>query len=218
MILKSLSALIFPARCIGCQQWMEAAPRESICPDCFFKLHFLKTPAHLPSLDKNYFGEAWSVLAYQPPALDWIHQFKYYRRWFLTPPLTQLLLRSGLNWENYNALVPVPMHWLRMLRRGFNHSHLLAHELGKKIGKPVSLCLKKNRHTKAHAKLSSEERIKKTKGVFLLRKGEDEKLADKNFLLIDDVLTTGATVNECAKVLKKAGAAKVDVLTLARPL
>lgn len=211
MILKSLAALVFPARCVGCDAW-----GKLLCPNCYGKLHFLKTPAFLPRLSKKYFEEAHSVLAYEHLALDWIHQYKYHRKLYLTSVLTSLLSEAGLDWESYDGLVPVPLYWWRQLRRGFNPTHLLTRELGKKIDKPVLACLKKVRWSQPQTKLSQEDRLKNVKGTFACGKKSD--LKDLSLLLIDDVLTTGATANECAKVLKKSGVRKVDVLTLARPL
>ncbi|OGQ04317.1 MAG: hypothetical protein A2W61_05190 [Deltaproteobacteria bacterium RIFCSPLOWO2_01_44_7] len=210
-LVQSLTSLIFPDRCVGCDIW-----GALLCASCYDRLHFLKVPAHLPHLSKQYFTDAYSVLAYESLAHDWIHQYKYHRKLYLAPLFISLLSKANLSWENYDSIVPVPLHWTRQVRRGFNPTYLLTNELGKKLGKPILPYLKKVRRTKPQTKLSQEERLKNVKGTFACNRHQDIK--DLSLLLVDDVLTTGATVNECAKVLMKAGAKRVDVLTLARPL
>lgn len=206
----SLLSLLFPPRCIGCEAW-----GKTLCEECRAQLNFLKTPAHLPHLNKKYFGAAHSALAYEGRVHDWIHQYKYRRRWEVGRELAALLQEAPLDWKNVEALVPVPLHWRRLLGRGFNPSHFLAHALGKKIEKPVLHLLQRKKPTPQQTKLSQEARLKNVAGAFQIRRKVPPK---QRLLIIDDVLTTGATVNECAKILIGAGAAHVDVLTLARAL
>lgn len=219
MILKSLAPLVFPDRCVGCDQWLENHDAShSICPSCYLKLHFLKIPAFLPKLTKTYFDEAHSALAYEGVVLDWVHQYKFYKKFYFIPSFTFFLMQADLSWENYEGILFVPMHWRRRLLKGFNPSHYLGHSVAKNIGKPLLPALKKLKSTKPQTKLSAIERLKNVRGSFVLKKNFRQRVHKKTLLLVDDVLTTGATVNECAKVLLKAGAKKVDVLTLARPL
>lgn len=205
-----ITDIVFPPRCIGCDRW-----GVMLCGACRSSLRFLRTAAHLPRLDKQYFGEAYSALAYEGLAADWIHQFKYSRKFFVGRQLAALLAETPVPWGDYDFLVPVPLHWRRQWRRGFNPSRLLAHQLGKKRAKPVGDFLKRVRGTPQQTRLSLEARLKNTAGAFAARKPFSAK---SRLLLIDDVLTTGSTVNECARVLKKGGAGRVDVLTLARTL
>lgn len=209
--------LIFPKRCIGCEIWLDGEPIE-ICPNCRSQLNFLKTPATTPSLKKVYFDSAHSVLAYEGKVHDWIGSFKFFRQFHVGRTLAGMMSQSRLNWASIDAVTPVPMHFWRHLRRGFNPSAVLAYALAGRVGKPFWTVLKKQRHTKPQTKLSREARLENIKGTFLVSKRARKKIVGKNLLLIDDVLTTGATTNECAKALKKAGAQKVVVLTLARTL
>lgn len=218
MIFKSLASLVYPSRCIGCDAWFKEDEEPSVCPACLDKLHFLKTPAFLPDLKVKYFDEAFSCLAYEGLTLEWIHQFKYGRKFYLVKSLGHFLHRQNLDWDQYDFLMFVPLHWWRLMRRGFNPSHFLAFELKKRIKKLIFTCLKRASLRPPQTKLSKEERLKNVQGSFSLSKKFLPKIKAKKFLLMDDVLTTGATVNECARVLKKAKAAKVDVLTVARTL
>lgn len=219
MILKAFASLLLSNQCIGCEKTLQLNNGQvAICEDCFRGLSFLRSPANCPHLPKRYFDQAFSCLAYEGIVLDWVHQFKYHRQLYLGKQLAKLLVAMDWGWFPFDFLVPVPLYWFRHFRKGFNPSHLLAHELAKGWKKPILPCLKKQRATPGQAELSRAERLENVQGSFTLLAKTKAVIKDKTLLLIDDVLTTGATVNECAKVLKKSGAAQVIVLTLARTL
>ena len=114
-----------------------------------------------------------------------------------------------------DLLVPVPLHVKRLRERGFNQAHLLIRRWAKQEGIPFDgLTLSRSRWTAPQTGLSRSERRKNIKGAFSIR--HPERIKGRKIVLVDDVYTTGATVNECARVLMKAGAEFVDVLTLAR--
>lgn len=209
--------IVFPNRCVACEGWLESNPLP-LCDPCNTRLNFLKTLAHLPSLKKCYFESAHSSIAYQGLSLELIHRYKYHRQFYLIPLFAHFLESTALDWNRYDGFTYVPSHWWQRLRRGFNPSHLLAHTLAKKKSKPICHALKKSKRTEPQAKLSKEERLKNVQETFFIRPNQKSFVANKTILLIDDVLTTGSTVNECARALKKAGAKQVDVLTLARTL
>jgi ComF family protein len=114
-----------------------------------------------------------------------------------------------------DVAIPVPLHKKRLRQRGFNQSLLLAHGVSERFMIPLNYDnLIRSRYTRPQVELSGIERAENVRGAFnLLRPAE---ICEKKILLIDDVFTTGATMNECAKVLKDAGASTVTVLTLAR--
>jgi ComF family protein len=119
------------------------------------------------------------------------------------------------NFAEYSLLIPVPLHVKRLRERGFNQSLLLADKLGKKHKLPVSFSLlKRHKFTLTQTGLNKTEREENIKGAFVVT--DKKKVSDENIILVDDVYTTGATINECAKTLLKTGAQKVAVLTLAR--
>jgi len=114
-----------------------------------------------------------------------------------------------------DCIIPVPLHVARLRQRGFNQALILAHELSRAFSLPLSFDnLKRVRPTRPQVELTGTERIKNVAGAFALRRPDE--LKDRGVLLIDDVFTTGATMNECARVLKDAGASRVTALTLAR--
>ncbi|MBE6403256.1 MAG: ComF family protein [Lentisphaerae bacterium] len=113
-----------------------------------------------------------------------------------------------------DMIVPVPLHWQRQMQRSYNQSELLAKMLARGMKKPCKTPLKRIRPTLRQATLSRDERLKNLKGAFTVP--EPATVANKKILLVDDVLTTGATLHACAEALLQAGAASVSVFTVAR--
>lgn len=119
--------------------------------------------------------------------------------------------------DSADVLVPVPLHFTRLVMRGFNQSGWLAQEIGRAAGKPVMVdALVRQHRTPSQAGLSGRARRRNVSGAFRLRKGREARIEGAQVLLVDDVLTTGATLSACTRALKQAGARQVDVLVLAR--
>ncbi len=117
--------------------------------------------------------------------------------------------------RDYDVIVPVPLHWRRLYWRGFNQAALLARVLARRMALPVDVdSLARIRATVSQTAQSSKERRRNVRGAFAVRR--PERVAGKRVLLVDDVITTGATADECARVLKASGALAVDVFALAR--
>lgn len=149
-----------------------------------------------------------------------IHAFKYppFLR-DLAKPLALCIIAhlALLNKPIYppDVICPIPLHKKRLRWRGYNHAEELAKQLGQAFSLPVVAdALIRIKHTAPQANLGREERLKNMKGVFEVR--NPQKIAAKNILLVDDVYTTGATMEECARILKKAGAARVFGAAVAR--
>ena len=152
--------------------------------------------------------------------MEAIHLLKYRKKTSLSRPLSALARETFLQFWDINTidlLVSVPLHVKRLRERGFNQAHLLMKRWAKQDGIPLdSLTLSRGRWTEPQTTLSRAERRKNIKGAFSVR--NPKRIKSRKVLLVDDVYTTGATVNECARVLMKAGAEFVDVLTLARAI
>jgi len=149
-----------------------------------------------------------------------IHRWKYEGKTHLTPFFAEWMT-EGLNryWDlnSVDLLIPVPLHPQRLRERGFNQALLLAKELSRRTEIPYfKTILKKRKSTLPQVNLSGVEREKGLRGVFHVI--EREELLGKSVLLVDDVYTTGATVNECSKALVRGGAGRVDVFTLAHAI
>jgi len=170
------------------------------------------------------FRKARAAFEYDRSLIDVIHCFKYKEKTRLAGPLGSVLWRTFCrHWagETIDLILPVPLHPQRLRRRGFNQSELLLREWKKyplsSDGPPiVSNVLVRVRMTAPQAGLDRREREFNIRGAFAVQR--PERLGGRHVLLVDDVITTGATAGECARVLLTNGAARVDVLTLARVL
>lgn len=148
-----------------------------------------------------------------------IHQFKYEGKRKLAEPLggylEEYLLDSPFGKVQFDLVIPVPLHKSRLRERDFNQSELLANSVADYLGIPIVPCaLDRTRRTRSQAGLDAKERMKNVMGAFAVR--EVEAVRGKTILVFDDVVTTCATTNECARVLIEAGAKSVSVLSLAR--
>jgi ComF family protein len=162
------------------------------------------------------FARAYS--SFEEPLKEIIHQFKYRSHPSLARPLARLLLsvyRSNLAELSSDLIIPVPLHKLRERERGFNQAFELSRQFSRLtcIPLPTGL-LVRTKPTKVQAGLSRRQRRLNLRGAFEVSRSG--MIRDKTLLLIDDVFTTGATLNECAKILKDHGARRINVLTLAR--
>lgn len=149
---------------------------------------------------------------------DFIHRFKYRGHFHLRHPiadwLEEGLLDARLHAPSVEALVPVPLHITRLREREFNQAEVLARLLAGRTRLKLLPCLQRVRYTATQTRLNREARMENLRGAFALRQNADVR--DRHLLLIDNVLTTGSTVEECSRVLRHAGAASVRVLTAAR--
>lgn len=162
------------------------------------------------------FVKAQSPFIYEGGVADAIHRFKYGGKDILGKPLGRLLAAKITLVEKIDLIIPVPLHKNRLRERGFNQALLLAREISKAFKAKVDyMNLKRVRETAQQINLKHEERKKNVAGAFELKDAPAVK--GKTALLVDDVYTTGATLIECSKVLKKAGAT-VYAATLARAI
>ena len=233
---------VFPLNCEICQKPIRESKGYSICEDCFNRIEFIekpycvkcgkpliKTEFFLKNKDilcadcrkeKYSFKFARSVTVYNKILKKFIHLYKYYNEKKLADPLGKLLINYLLKckeFEKIDLLIPVPMHKNDLRKRGFNQSVLLGRKIGNYFSIPIEeKILIKEKSTPFQINLSKKERKKNLIKVFSVK--EPEKFENKNILIVDDVFTTGSTVNECAKEIKKAKAKNIFVLTLARSI
>jgi ComF family protein len=165
-------------------------------------------------LGLNGFDQVYSFGAYEGVLRKLIHVFKFEGVRTLQRPLGAMLAQALPRESGFDAIVPMPLHWRRRWQRGFNQAELLAREIARKWNVPVSALVRRRRATAPQAGLTSAQRRKNMQGAFEAKRGMSVK--GMRILLIDDVLTTGATASACARTLKRAGAAQVTFLALAR--
>ena len=229
--------LIFPPVCPVCQSLFDGQGKDLvICPACRKAIRPVHPPfcprcglpypsgkAHLcaPCLqERRYFAIHRTCASYEGALKEAIHRFKYEGVFPLRRVLGDLLqptLKAMRREHPVDVLLPVPLHIRRLRERGYNQALLLVRELSKRTGIPYQeRALAKIKDTPVQISLKKRERGKNLKGVFQVT--DQEAIQGKSIVLVDDVYTTGATVNECARALLKAGAKQVAVLTVARAL
>jgi ComF family protein len=225
----------FPPQCLLCRKNLISYAEGYFCKECFDGFYFnngslcrkcgilfssKEGENHLCGkciTQDHYFDTARSLGIFEGSLKKAIHYFKYNDITILAEPLGELLADYGehmLNHREYEIIIPVPLHRMRLRQRGFNQSVMLAQKVGKEWNVHVSVeSLGRSKKTTPQTMLPLRERRKNVRGAFFYTGGN---LSGERVLLIDDVFTTGSTVNECARTLKKHGASRVDILTLAR--
>lgn len=228
-----LDALL-PPRCLACGGTVDR--QGGLCPACWGRLTFITAPqcaccgtpfefAMEPGAlcgaclaEPPPFARARSVLAYDDGSRPLVLGFKHADRTHAAVPFGVWLARVGREiLADADLLVPVPLHRWRLFRRRYNQAALLARSAGRAAGVAVDPALiRRRRATASQGTFSRTGRRRNVAGAFVIPAGARARVSGRRIVLVDDVLTTGATVAECAKVLLAAGAARVDVLTLAR--
>jgi ComF family protein len=211
--LEKILNLFFPKRCINCQRY-----GNYLCDDCLSLVEIMQKTYSLPEniqyLDKLFFATNFK----DPIVKKLIHAYKY-------PPfikeisdiLSHMIIShlafTGIKSElNHCLLVPIPISKKRINYRGYNQSEELAKRLSFKLGLEYRNILEKVKETKSQVELGKEERELNIKDSFSLK----EDIRDKNILLIDDVFTTGSTIEEASRLLKQTGAKHVWAVVVAR--
>lgn len=223
---------VYPPICVICKEVIrEEVPQNSkvlVCSDCWGNLEIKKKPfcpeckvefeSSQPHNCSGYLNKVYALGVFDENFQELIHQFKYKRKVSVGKRLGHRLAEEiqGHNVSDFTYLIPVPLHKARKRERGFNQSEILAESLGAELNLKVEkniLCRIKN--TKDQTKLSIEERKQNVAGAFQVN-DKQKILHDKKIILVDDVITTGATLNECAKVLKQAGVKEILGVTIAK--
>jgi len=226
--------LFLPPLCLVCDE--PVGGTATLCPTCWKKIQYISlpfcaccgVPFDFPVADGTLCGacledapqfkSARAALLYDDVSKILVLGFKHGDRTHEAKAMAVWMQRAGgAFWEQADALMPVPLHRWRLFHRRYNQSALLAKEIGALTGKRVLFdVLKRLRATPSQGHLKRKERKENVRGAFGVSDKYKKLVENKTLLLIDDVLTTGATVNECARTLLKAGAKQVYVLTLAR--
>lgn len=211
--LKSLTDFVYTPKCVSCQK-----PSEGyICSNCLGHLHFF-TGQVSAKINNNY-SKLFSMVSFEGPVLQIVHKFKYGRGGSANQAVSNIIDRYEFSIEDFDVLVPVPLGRFRYTKRGYNQSLIIAGIISKKLGRPIlrrALC--KTKKTSRQVGLPLEKRRGNLMSAFRVPMFFWQGVKGKRVLLIDDVVTTGATIDECSKVLLRAGALKVDVLTLAKTM
>ncbi len=230
---RALDALL-PPRCLACRR--PVATLGALCAGCWEGVEFVAPPfcvccgfpfAFDPgagalcgacSRAPPAFDRARSVMRYDAASRGLVLGFKHGDRTDGAPAYAAWLARAGAELLETAALIaPVPLHRIRLFTRRYNQAALLCHALGRESGLPVvpDLLLRR-RNSPSQGRLSAAARRRNVAGAFAVTPARRARLEGRRVLLVDDVMTPGATVSACAKALRRGGAAAVDVLVLAR--
>lgn len=234
--LDSLLELIYPEKntCFICGKFDEVIGEKYICYDCERNSKRIISPfcakcSKPITYDKStnlckeccgeekYFEMSKSLYAYEGNIKHAIYNFKYYNKPYFYKLFGNLMV-SYINKEDYlsyNYILSVPLHPSKLCQRGYNQSELLARHISNCLSIPYLDALKRTKKTEKQSENSKEERRKNLKDVFFVKASFD-MIINKSVLLVDDIYTTGSTVNECSKALINYGVNKVYVITIAR--
>jgi ComF family protein len=225
---------VLPPRCLACGTVV--GEPDALCGQCWASMSFFAPPwcavCGLPfphpmgegavcsacARQRASWDRARAVMRYDKHSRGLVLALKHGDRTHLAGALGGWMRRAGGEvLDGVDWIVPVPLHWTRLFARRYNQAGLLAHAIRAAGGPPVAPdWLIRRRRTPSQGRLGASARARNVRGAFLLRPGRSVR--GKRLVIVDDVLTTGATVEECARVLRRAGAQWVGVLTLARAL
>jgi ComF family protein len=225
--------IALPTLCVACREPVDG---EGVCAQCWSKLSFI-APPYCPRLGIPFvydpgpellsmeaianppaYQRARAAVRYDDVARTLVHALKYQDRTDLAPAMGRWMARAGCELlAEADALIPVPLHWRRGWSRRYNQSGALARIIERQSGvKLMSEALRRMRPTQQQIGLSRPQRASNVQGAFKVANTRQSEIQGRRIILVDDVLTSGATVDACARALLRAKAASVDVLVFAR--
>lgn len=220
--------LIYPPKCVSCGELIDFRSKKIFCDKCQSSIKFIdglrcvgcSRPIEsgnycvFCSSKKHWFNKNYSLFEYDEFIADLIHRFKFKNHPSIGIGLGKIMgkyIPEDFLSIKIDYVVPVPIHKHRMTKRGFNQSEILAREISKKIYLPLKTdIINRVVDTKPQWELDPKERENNLDNAFKCK-----KICDKNILLVDDIFTTGSTIDECAKTLKSSGAKTVFSFTVA---
>jgi len=212
-MLDYILELIYPTTCGICDKIC----KEALCKKCELKLK--KYEINLIRKNRNmYFTESMHIFRYESIIREKIIDYKFNNKAYLYKTFSEIILKNekvcGLL-KKYDIIIPVPIHKKRKLERGYNQTELIA----KTIANQTHIKLEKDLLIKqsnivSQSSLNKNDRKQNVKNAFVIK--NTEKIENKKILIFDDIYTTGSTVNECSKILRKAGATRIGILTISK--
>jgi competence protein ComFC len=216
LFIEPVLSFIMPALCVSCGESLPAG-RRIICESCFSQLPALPQnyiSVLMEEIDQPFFSNLFIVYQFSESFQNLIHLFKYQRYLTLAKYFAQAL-NDRFDLADYDIITSVPLNPVKEKERGYNQSALIAEQLGHILNiRSNNYLIKRIKNTVSQTKLNKEERLKNVESAFVAVKD----LSNQKILLIDDVITTGSTINACAHVLINNRAALVNAAALATPM
>lgn len=237
MIIEKIINFIFPTHCLFCEKIINR--NSSFCHKCWTNLQFIKDPKcpicsypfeiEIPTMQpfcakclskKPSYDKIITIFRYNFVIKKIIANFKYHKQTYLAKKIAQIILPKLINEINENdIMVAVPLHFNKLKIRKFNQANMISQQIYKKLPiKPIFYhdLIFRNKDTKPQVLLRGQDRITNLKKAFIINKKYLQSIKDRRIFLVDDIVTTGSTVESCAKTLKKKGAKEVIVVCLAK--
>jgi len=218
-LLDKLANMVYPAKCIFCRQLLNYDATLHICSSCYAKLPFAAETLLKTSQDNraSYCDGVISIFRYSGMVKESLIRFKFYNKPGYCRTYARLIagrLAKMTDMTQYDIVLSVPLHRKRELSRGYNQASLISHFLSRELKLPeCSGSLKRLKHTETQSLLDKQKRHDNIQGAFIVKAPENIK--GKTILIVDDILTTGSTIEECSRMLKQAGAVKIIAAVVA---
>lgn len=234
-LLETLLDFVYPRNiyCILCDEAIEKTDSYSLCTDCREEVKFITSrfcekcgkplePMYLPQKcpdciqNVHYFTKGFSCVEYDDKIKKLVYDLKYYKKRYLAYHMAEMMTARfvKLGWDKPDVIIPIPLHPRKERERGFNQSSLIAKYVGELIDVPVECkIILRTRETETQNKLNKEERKENLKNAFQMI--ENQKFTNKKILILDDIYTTGSTIDACAKELGKAKPKEIKFMTFA---
>jgi ComF family protein len=209
MLLRAFDNAVMPLRCVFCGM-RTREPEKHICAGCDAELPRIESP---PPPVSSPFHTVVAPVAYDFPVDAAIKALKFKRKLYYAPAFAELLCEACRELPgDIDAVLPVPLHWRRRWFRGFNQAYEIGKPVARYLGLPMVRGVIRRRATPSQSGLNARERARNLRRAFVVRRA----IPHRHVLIIDDILTTGATVRQLASVVRAGGSDKVSVLTVAR--
>lgn len=212
--INNIINLIYPNVCGICEKISE----DDLCKKCEIKLNNI-AKFNIDTYKNKNFEKHLYIFNYKEIIKDRLVNFKFNDKIYIYKAFVKFITKNKKVYrfiENYDIIIPVPIHNKRKIQRGYNQSSLIANEIAKNNDniKYIDDVLLKQKNNKPQSTKNKKERQENVIGAYNIK--NEYKINNKKILLLDDIYTTGSTVNECAKILKENGAASVDIITIAK--
>jgi ComF family protein len=209
--------LVFPPKCIFCKKILNIGAKLYICEDCCTKIPYMKNGNIKLIKASNYYDDIICVCEYSGIIKEALIRYKFFNKPSYYRTFAQLLynkINEMTEWEKVDIIISVPLYRKKERQRGYNQSHLISKHLGKLLGIKVdgSLIIR-TKNTDSQSLLNRVERLQNVKDAFQVT--DAKAVYGKSILILDDIFTTGTTLNECCKVLKNSGARKITAAVIA---